>query len=123
MGLKTVEEIKAAILGGGAGGGGGDRLQSQPQRDSIRLLIAPAMRLQVAQFLRDDAELALDFLSNVTGVDWLDKEITEKVKVTQQLKSPSKAGSRPVQMWMRRLKKRASTWSPGIWKRSITCFQ
>jgi NADH-quinone oxidoreductase subunit C len=39
--------------------------------------------VRVAQFLRDDAELALDFLSNVTGVDWPDKEITEKVKVTR----------------------------------------
>ena len=39
--------------------------------------------MEVATFLRDDAELALDFLSNVTGVDWLDKEIAEKVKVTQ----------------------------------------
>ena len=37
----------------------------------------------MAKFLRDDAELALDFLSNVTGVDWPDKEITEKVKVTK----------------------------------------
>ena len=33
--------------------------------------------------MRDDAELALDFLSNVTGVDWPDKEIAEKVKVTR----------------------------------------
>jgi NADH-quinone oxidoreductase subunit C len=37
--------------------------------------------MQVAEFLRDDADLALDFLSNVTGVDWPDKEIAEKVKV------------------------------------------
>ena len=37
----------------------------------------------MATFLRDDAELALDFLSNATGVDWPDKEITEKVKVTR----------------------------------------
>jgi NADH-quinone oxidoreductase subunit C len=33
--------------------------------------------------LRDDAELSLDFLSNATGVDWPDKEITEKVNVTR----------------------------------------
>jgi NADH-quinone oxidoreductase subunit C len=39
--------------------------------------------VDVARFLRDDADLALDFLSNVTGVDWPDKEITEKVKVTR----------------------------------------
>ena len=39
----------------------------------------------MATFLRDDAELAFDFLSNVSGVDWPDKEITEKVKVTRQV--------------------------------------
>lgn len=34
-----------------------------------------------AELLRDHAELRLDFCSNVTGVDWPEKEITEKVKV------------------------------------------
>ena len=37
----------------------------------------------MARFLRDDAELSLDFLSNLTGVDYLGKEISEKVKVTR----------------------------------------
>jgi NADH-quinone oxidoreductase subunit C len=31
--------------------------------------------------------LALDYCSNVTGVDWLDKEVTEKVKVTKTVDS------------------------------------
>jgi len=35
----------------------------------------------VARFLRDDPDLRLDYCSNVTGVDWLDAEISEKVKV------------------------------------------
>jgi NADH-quinone oxidoreductase subunit C len=35
----------------------------------------------VAKFLRDEPELRFDYCSNVTGVDWLDAEITEKVKV------------------------------------------
>ena len=35
----------------------------------------------VARFLRDDPELALDYCSNVTGVDWLDAELAEKLKV------------------------------------------
>jgi NADH-quinone oxidoreductase subunit C len=35
----------------------------------------------VAQFLRDDAALKLDHCSNVTGVDWLDRKVTKKVKV------------------------------------------
>jgi NADH-quinone oxidoreductase subunit C len=45
------------------------------------LLVEPARALEVATFLRDSPELRLDFCSNVTGVDWLDRDITEKVKV------------------------------------------
>jgi NADH-quinone oxidoreductase subunit C len=37
--------------------------------------------LAVAAFLRDDAELRLDYCSNATGVDWPDLEISEKIKV------------------------------------------
>ncbi|MBC8095323.1 MAG: NADH-quinone oxidoreductase subunit C [Akkermansiaceae bacterium] len=37
--------------------------------------------LAVAQFLRDDSALHFDYASNVTGVDWLDAELTEKIKV------------------------------------------
>jgi NADH-quinone oxidoreductase subunit C len=47
------------------------------------LRLAPECALAVANFLRDDADLQLDFLSNVTGVDWPDKEVSEKVKVTR----------------------------------------
>ena len=39
----------------------------------------------VARFLRDDPDLRLDYCSNVTGVDWLDAEISEKVKVKKVL--------------------------------------
>lgn len=35
---------------------------------------------EIASFLRDDPALRLDFCSNVTGVDWLDSELTEKIK-------------------------------------------
>ncbi|HUB53422.1 MAG TPA: NADH-quinone oxidoreductase subunit C [Terracidiphilus sp.] len=45
------------------------------------LLLGHARALEVAVFLRDDPGLRFDYLSNVSGVDWLDKEITEKVKV------------------------------------------
>lgn len=37
--------------------------------------------VSIARFLRDDPELRLDYCSNATGVDWLDVELTEKVKV------------------------------------------
>src|SRR4051812_4041815 len=45
------------------------------------LLVDPAHGLAVAKFLRDDSQLQLDYASNVTGVDWLDVVLKEKVKV------------------------------------------
>ncbi len=80
--MKTAEEIKVAIEA--AVPGAGVELVSNPSVSGQHsLLIAHSHALQVAQFLRDDSELALDYLSNVTGVDYLDKEISEKVKVTR----------------------------------------
>jgi NADH-quinone oxidoreductase subunit C len=45
------------------------------------LLLGHEHALAVAKFLRDDASLRLDFCSNVTGVDWLDRTIKKTVKV------------------------------------------
>jgi NADH-quinone oxidoreductase subunit C len=82
--LKTVEEIKSAILA--AVPGAAVEIVPNPGPSAQHsLLLSPAHALAVAIFLRDDGELALDFLSNVTGVDWLDKEVVEKVKVTKQV--------------------------------------
>ncbi len=82
--MKTVEEIKAAIEA--AVPGAGVTIVSNPSPSAQHsLLLDPAHAFAVAKFLRDDVELALDFMSNVTGVDWLDKEVTEKVKVTKQV--------------------------------------
>ncbi|HEV2390812.1 MAG TPA: NADH-quinone oxidoreductase subunit C [Verrucomicrobiae bacterium] len=39
----------------------------------------------VAQFLRDDPLLRLDYASNVTGVDWLDAVIKESIKSKQTI--------------------------------------
>jgi len=82
--LKSVEEIKAAIEAAVHGA----RVEFVPNpgpaaEHSLRL--APESAVAVATFLRDDAELAFDFLSNVTGIDWPDKEIVEKVKATRQV--------------------------------------
>ncbi|MDR2981515.1 MAG: NADH-quinone oxidoreductase subunit C [Puniceicoccales bacterium] len=48
------------------------------------LLLDNAHARTIAAFLRDDADLRLDYCSNVTGVDWLDKEVTETKKVAEQ---------------------------------------
>jgi NADH-quinone oxidoreductase subunit C len=82
--MKTVEEIKAAIEA--AVPGTKVEIVVNPSvsgQQSLRL--TPDCAVEVARFLRDDAELALDYLSNVTGIDWPDKEITEKVKVAHQV--------------------------------------
>ena len=79
-----MEEIKSAIEV--AVPGAAVTVISNPSPSAQHsLLIGHECAVEVATFLRDDPELALDFMSNVTGVDWLDKEITEKVKVTRQV--------------------------------------
>jgi NADH-quinone oxidoreductase subunit C len=80
--LKTVEEIKAAIEAAVPGAGVEFVPNPSPSaQHSLRL--APECAVAVATFLRDDPELAFDFLSNLSGVDWPDKEIAEKVDVTR----------------------------------------
>ena len=85
--MKTVEEIKAAIEAA-VPGSGVEIIPNPSVCGQHSLLIAPAHAVAVATFLRDDAELALDFLSNATGVDWLDREVSEKVKVTRTVTKP-----------------------------------
>ena len=80
--MKTAEEIKSAIEA--AMPGAAVEIVPNPSvsgQHSLRL--ARGCALAVAKFLRDDAELRLDFLSNVSGVDWPGKEVAEKVKVTR----------------------------------------
>ena len=82
--IKTVEEIKAAI----------EAIIPYAKVEIVpnpspcgqrSLLIEPQFAVEVAEFLRSDEDLALDFLSNATGVDWPDKEVTEKVPSTRKV--------------------------------------
>jgi NADH-quinone oxidoreductase subunit C len=52
------------------------------------ILVGSARAREIAEFLRDDPGLQLDFCSNVSGVDWLDREIVETVRTT----APDTAG-------------------------------
>jgi NADH-quinone oxidoreductase subunit C len=89
--VKTVEQIKAAIEA--AVPGAGVEILSNPGPSAQHsLLLRPESAAAVARFLRDDADLGLDFLSNVTGVDWLDREIAEKVKVIREVSRPVENG-------------------------------
>lgn len=80
--MKTAEEILARIKA--ALPEAGVEVVPNPSPSAQHsLLLSPASAIAVASFLRDDAELALDYCSNATGVDWPGKEITEKVKVAK----------------------------------------
>jgi NADH-quinone oxidoreductase subunit C len=44
----------------------------------------------IAKFLRDDPVLRLDFCSNVTGVDWLDRTLKKTVKIKKAVDGEEK---------------------------------
>jgi NADH-quinone oxidoreductase subunit C len=80
--MMTIEEIKSAVEAG-VPGATVEILHNPSPCAQHSLLVAPCDGFAVAQFLHDHADLALDFLSNVTGVDWPEKTVSEKVKVTR----------------------------------------
>jgi NADH-quinone oxidoreductase subunit C len=84
--MKTIEEIRNLILEAipqAAEPGAIVVIQNPSPCGQHSLKLKPELAREIARFLRDSAELRFDFLSNVTGVDWPEKEITEKVKVTK----------------------------------------
>ena len=54
------------------------------------LLVDNAHALAAATFLRDDPDLRLDFCSNVTGVDWLDRVVKTRVKAKRLIEGAEK---------------------------------
>ena len=54
------------------------------------LLLDHAHASAVARFLRDDPTLRLDYCSNVTGVDWLDRTVKKKMKVKKMVEGEEK---------------------------------
>jgi NADH-quinone oxidoreductase subunit C len=75
----NAEQVKAAIEAAVPGCRVEILLNGSPSAQHS-LILDNEHAVEIARFLRDDAELRLDFCSNVTGVDWLDSEVSEKVK-------------------------------------------
>ncbi len=80
--METLEQIKARIEAAVSGTRLGIIPNDSPSAQRS-LLVDNERGLTVAKFLRDDAELQLDYCSNATGVDWPEAELTEKIKVKQ----------------------------------------
>jgi NADH-quinone oxidoreductase subunit C len=75
-----LEKIKSAIEAAIPGSRVQIILNGSPSAQHS-LVLDPAHTVQIAKLLRDDPELHLDYCSNASGVDWLDTETSEKVKV------------------------------------------
>jgi NADH-quinone oxidoreductase subunit C len=80
--MESLEQIKARIETALPGAKIEIVPNGSPSQQSS-LLIDHEHAVLVAKFLRDDAELHLDFCSNATGIDWLDRTIKKTVKVKQ----------------------------------------
>jgi NADH-quinone oxidoreductase subunit C len=78
--METLEQIKSRIEAA-VPGAKVEIIANDSPSGQRSLLVDKAHAHALAKFLRDDAELRLDYCSNATGVDWLDAELTEKVKV------------------------------------------
>jgi NADH-quinone oxidoreductase subunit C len=89
MAMESFEQIKA-------------RIESAVPQAKIEIVsnASPSQQLslkidneharEVTKFLRDDPALRFDFCSNVTGVDWLDRVVTKKVKVKKIVEGEEK---------------------------------
>jgi NADH-quinone oxidoreductase subunit C len=92
MPLPSPEDIKAQIEVGVPGASVTVIANGSPSGQHS-LLLDHAHARAVAEFLRDDAALRLDFCSLMTGVDWPDSEVSEKVKVKKLVAGPDGASS------------------------------
>ncbi len=78
--LLNAEEVKAQIEAGVPGSHVTVIPNGSPSGQHS-LLLDNEHAFAVASFLRDHPALRLDYCSLVTGVDWLDTETTEKIRV------------------------------------------
>jgi NADH-quinone oxidoreductase subunit C len=74
--METLEQIRDRILARFPGAEASIVANPSPAAQPS-LLLGAGLAREIAEFLRDDPLLQLDFCSNVTGVDWLDREIAE----------------------------------------------
>src|SRR5882762_1458313 len=78
--MESLEQIKARVAAA-MPGAKIDLVPNPGPANQPSLLIDNDHAAVVASFLRDDPKLRLDFCSNATGVDWLDRTVKKTVKV------------------------------------------
>jgi len=87
--LESLEEIK--LRAEAAVPGAQIRVIPNPSpANQPSLLLDNERASAVATFLRDDPILRLDYCSNVTGVDWLDRKVKKTIKVKKVIDGEEK---------------------------------
>jgi NADH-quinone oxidoreductase subunit C len=87
--MQSLDEIKTRVESAVVGAKTEIVPNGSPSQQ-LSLLIDNEHAVAIARFLRDDPALRLDFCSNVTGVDWLDRVVTKKVKVKKIVEGEEK---------------------------------
>jgi NADH-quinone oxidoreductase subunit C len=87
--MEGLEQIKARVEAA-VPGASIEIVQNAAPSQQYSLKIDNEHARDVAKFLRDDPVLRLDFCSNVTGVDWLDRTLKKTVKVKKVIDGEEK---------------------------------
>lgn len=87
--MESLEEIKVRVEQGVPGAKITIVANPGPANQSS-LLLDNEHANAVVRFLRDDPALRLDHCSNATGVDWLDRTVSKKVKVKKIVEEEEK---------------------------------
>ena len=87
--MESLEEIKARIEATVPGASVAIIPNPSPANQPS-LLLDNEHATAVAKFLRDDPTLRLDYCSNVTGVDWLDRTVKKTIKVKKVIDGEEK---------------------------------
>jgi NADH-quinone oxidoreductase subunit C len=87
--MEPLEQIKARVEAA-VPGARVELIKNEGSAAQHSLLLDPEHAVAVATFLRDDPQLRLDYASNVSGVDWLDLVLKEKVKVKKLIEGVEK---------------------------------
>jgi NADH-quinone oxidoreductase subunit C len=82
--METLEQLKARIEAAAPGAQAEIVLNGSPAGQPSLLLDRGHARAAAA-YLRDDPELRFDYASNVTGVDWPERTIKDKIKVKKMV--------------------------------------
>lgn len=87
--MESLEQIKARVEAA-VPGAKIDIIPNPGPAQQSSLLLGNEHAAAVAKFLRDDSALRLDFCSNATGVDWLDRTVKKTVKVKKMVDGEEK---------------------------------